>query len=129
MRAKSGGVLQRAGHTEAAVDLASMAGCRPVAMICEIMNDDGTMARLPDLLTFAKKHDLRMCSIAGLIEYRRKREKLVERQEVIQMPTDFGEFELHLYQSKTDQQNHVALVKGDVSNQANVLVCVSTVSV
>jgi 3,4-dihydroxy 2-butanone 4-phosphate synthase/GTP cyclohydrolase II len=122
LRAKSGGVLQRAGHTEAAVDLASMAGCRPVAMICEIMNDDGTMARLPDLLTFAKKHKLRICSIAGLIEHRRLREKLVERQEVIQMPTDFGEFELHLYQSKTDQQHHVALVKGDVANEKNVLV-------
>ncbi|HAO67707.1 MAG TPA: bifunctional 3,4-dihydroxy-2-butanone-4-phosphate synthase/GTP cyclohydrolase II, partial [Verrucomicrobiales bacterium] len=96
LRAKSGGVLQRAGHTEAAVDLATMAGCRPIAMICEIMNDDGTMARLPQLLTFAKKHDLRICSIAGLIQHRRLREKLVEQQEVIKMPTDFGEFELHL---------------------------------
>jgi 3,4-dihydroxy 2-butanone 4-phosphate synthase/GTP cyclohydrolase II len=86
------------------------------------MNDDGTMARLPQLLTFAKKHDLRICSIAGLIEHRRLREKLVEQQEVIKMPTDFGEFELHLYQSKTDQQHHVALVKGDVANQKNVLV-------
>jgi 3,4-dihydroxy 2-butanone 4-phosphate synthase/GTP cyclohydrolase II len=122
LRAKSGGVLQRAGHTEAAVDLATMAGCRPIAMICEIMNDDGTMARLPQLLTFAKKHDLRICSIAGLIQHRRLREKLVEQQEVIKMPTDFGEFELHLYQSKTDQQHHVALVKGDVANQKNVLV-------
>ncbi len=122
LRAKSGGVLQRAGHTEAAVDLATMAGCRPIAMICEIMNDDGTMARLPQLLTFAKKHDLRICSIAGLIEHRRLREKLVEQQEVIKMPTDYGEFELHLYQSKTDQQHHVALVKGDVANQKNVLV-------
>lgn len=122
LRARSGGVLQRAGHTEAAVDLASMAGCRPVAMICEIMNDDGSMARLPELLNFAKKHQLRICSIAGLIEYRRLREKLVERQEVIQMPTDFGDFELHLYQSKIDQQHHVALVRGDVAKAENVLV-------
>ena len=122
LRAKTGGVLQRAGHTEAAVDLARLAGCRPVAMICEIMNDDGTMARLPDLLEFAKKHDLRICSIAGLIEYRRVREKLVDRLEVIQMPTDYGEFQLYLYQSKIDQQHHVALVKGDVAKETNVLV-------
>lgn len=122
LRAKSGGVLQRAGHTEAAVDLAQMAGCRPVAMICEIMNDDGTMARLPELFSFAQKHDLRICTIAGLIEHRRLREKLVERQEVIQMPTDYGEFELYLYQSKIDQQHHVALVKGDVTKATNVLV-------
>jgi 3,4-dihydroxy 2-butanone 4-phosphate synthase/GTP cyclohydrolase II len=122
LRAKCGGVLQRAGHTEAAVDLARMAGCRPIAMICEIMNDDGTMARLPDLLKFAKKHELRICSIAGLIEHRRRREKLVEHQEVIQMPTDYGDFQLHLYQSKTDGQHHVALVKGDVAKQERVLV-------
>ncbi len=122
LRAKAGGVLQRAGHTEAAVDLARMSGCRPIAMICEIMNDDGTMARLPELLAFAKKHKLRICSIAGLIEHRRMREKLVERQEMIQMPTDYGQFDLHLYQSKTDQQHHVALVKGDVAQSENVLV-------
>ncbi|MDG1892836.1 MAG: bifunctional 3,4-dihydroxy-2-butanone-4-phosphate synthase/GTP cyclohydrolase II [Verrucomicrobiota bacterium] len=122
LRAKSGGVLRRAGHTEAAVDLARLAGCRPIAMICEIMNDDGSMARLNDLRTFAKKHHLRLCSIAGLIEYRRQREKLVQRQEIVSMPTDFGDFDLHLYQSNTDQQHHVALVMGDVSSQENVLV-------
>ena len=122
LKAMEGGVLSRAGHTEAACDLAKLAGLQSAGVICEIMNDDGTMARLPQLLTFAKKHDLRICSIAGLIQHRRLREKLVEQQEVIKMPTDFGEFELHLYQSKTDQQHHVALVKGDVANQKNVLV-------
>ncbi|MEL0059342.1 MAG: 3,4-dihydroxy-2-butanone-4-phosphate synthase, partial [Verrucomicrobiales bacterium] len=122
LRAKSGGVLQRAGHTEAALDLARMAGCRPIAMICEIMNDDGTMARLPQLLEFASKHRLRICSIADLIEYRRRSEQLVEVIEVVKMPTDYGDFRMHLYQSKIDGQQHVALVKGDVSGKAGVLV-------
>src|SRR5271156_3780309 len=92
LRAKSGGVLQRAGHTEAAVDLVHLSGARPIGVICEIMNDDGTMARLPALLKFAKKHKLKICTIADLIEFRRTREKLVEHIEVVQMPTDFGEF-------------------------------------
>ena len=122
LRAKSGGVLQRAGHTEAALDLARMAGCRPIAMICEIMNDDGTMARLPQLLEFASKHRLRICSIADLIEYRRRSEQLVEVIEIVKMPTDYGDFRMHLYQSKIDGQQHVALVKGDVSGKAGVLV-------
>src|SRR5476649_2300542 len=102
LRAKSGGVLQRAGHTEAAVDLVHLAGARPIGVICEIMNDDGTMARLPALLKFANKHRLKICTIADLIEHRRTREKLVERVEVVKMPTDYGDFELHLYRSKTD---------------------------
>src|SRR5213083_954957 len=93
LRARPGGVLQRAGHTEAAVDLVRLAGCRPIGVICEVMSDDGSMARLPELLKFAKKHVLRICSIADLIEFRRTREKLVERMEVIKLPTDFGEFD------------------------------------
>jgi 3,4-dihydroxy 2-butanone 4-phosphate synthase/GTP cyclohydrolase II len=122
LRAKSGGVLQRAGHTEAAVDLTVLAGCRPIGVICEIMNDDGTMARLPALMRFAKKHRLKLCTIADLIEYRRTREKLVERIEAVKMPTDYGEFDLYLYRSKTDGQHHIALVRGDVAGRKGVLV-------
>ena len=122
LRAKSGGVLQRAGHTEAAVDLVTLAGARPIGVICEIMNDDGTMARLPALQRFARKHKLKIGTIADLIEYRRSREKLVERIEVVQMPTDYGDFNLHLYRSKIDGQHHLALVRGDVAGKKDVLV-------
>jgi 3,4-dihydroxy 2-butanone 4-phosphate synthase/GTP cyclohydrolase II len=122
LRARPGGVLQRAGHTEAAVDLAVLAGCRPVGVICEIMNDDGSMARLPDLFKFARKHRLKICTIADLIRYRRTREKLVERVESVQLPTDYGDFELILYRSKLDGQHHLALVHGQVAGKPNVLV-------
>jgi 3,4-dihydroxy 2-butanone 4-phosphate synthase/GTP cyclohydrolase II len=122
LRAKSGGVLQRAGHTEAAVDLVHLAGARPIGVICEIMNDDGTMARLPALLKFALKHQLKICTIADLIEYRRTREKLVEPIEVVKMPTDFGDFDLHLYRSKVDGLYHLALVRGDIAGKKDVLV-------
>ena len=122
LRAKTGGVLQRAGHTEAAVDLARLAGCRPMGVICEVMNDDGTMARLPELRRFAKKHKLRLCSIEQLIEFRRKREKLVACEEIVHMPTDFGEFDLHLYHSTIDGQHHLALVKGSMSARRRTLV-------
>ena len=122
LRAKSGGVLQRAGHTEATVDLARFAGLRPIGVLCEILNDDGSMARLPQLLKFARKHKLKICSIAALIEFRRTRERLVEREEVVKMPTDYGDFELHLYRSNVDGQHHLALVRGDVAGQKNVLV-------
>ncbi|MGN6553864.1 MAG: bifunctional 3,4-dihydroxy-2-butanone-4-phosphate synthase/GTP cyclohydrolase II [Verrucomicrobiota bacterium] len=122
LRAKPGGVLQRAGHTEAAVDLVTLAGCRPIAVICEIMSDDGTMARLPELVKFAKKHKLKLCTIADLIQYRRTREKLVERIEVVKMPTDYGDFDLYLYRSKIDDLNHIALVCGDLKGKKNVLV-------
>jgi 3,4-dihydroxy 2-butanone 4-phosphate synthase/GTP cyclohydrolase II len=122
LRAKPGGVLQRAGHTEAAVDLATLAGCRPIAVICEIMNDDGSMARLPQLLKFAKKHRLKICTTASLIEFRRTREKLVERVEIVKLPTDYGDFNLHLYRSTIDGENHLALVHGDVAGKKNVLV-------
>lgn len=122
LRARPGGVLQRAGHTEAAVDLARLAGCRPIAVICEVMSDDGSMARLPELRKFAKKHKLKLASIEELIKFRRSREKLVERVELIQMPTDYGDFQLHLYRSLVDGQHHIALVKGDVAKRDGVLV-------
>ncbi len=122
LRTKSGGVLQRAGHTEATVDLVRLAGCRPIGVLCEILNDDGTMARLPQLLKFAKKHKLKICTIAALIEHRRTREKLVEQIEVVKMPTDYGDFDLHLYRSKLDDQHHLALVRGDVAGKKEVLV-------
>jgi 3,4-dihydroxy 2-butanone 4-phosphate synthase/GTP cyclohydrolase II len=122
LRARPGGVLQRAGHTEAAVDLVKLAGCRPIGMICEIMSDDGSMARLPELIRFARKHKLKLCTIADLIHYRRTREKLVERVEVVKMPTDYGNFDLHLYRSKVDEQHHLALVCGEVAGKKNVLV-------
>lgn len=122
LRAKAGGVLQRAGHTEAAVDLVTQAGCRPVGVICEIMNDDGSMARLPQLRRFAKKHKLRMCTIGEIIKHRRQGEKLVERVETIQMPTEHGMFNLVMYRSKLDGQHHLALVCGEVSGKKDVLV-------
>jgi 3,4-dihydroxy 2-butanone 4-phosphate synthase/GTP cyclohydrolase II len=122
LRAKPGGVLQRAGHTEATVDLVKLTGLRPIGVICEIMSDDGTMARLPELRRFARHHKLKICAIEDLIHYRRTREKLVERIEVVRLPTAYGDFNLHLYRSKTDGQNHLALVKGDVQGKKNVLV-------
>ena len=122
LRARPGGVLQRAGHTEAAVDLATLAQCRPIGVLCEILNDDGTMARLPQLKKFAKKHRLKICSIADLIQFRRTSEKLVEHVEVVKMPTDYGDFDLHLYRSKVDGKHHVALVRGDVAGRQKVLV-------
>jgi 3,4-dihydroxy 2-butanone 4-phosphate synthase/GTP cyclohydrolase II len=122
LRAKPGGVLQRAGHTEAAVDLAVLARCRPIAVICEIMNDDGTMARLPQLRKFATKHKLKIAAIADLIEHRRTRERLVEHVETVRMPTDYGDFNLHLYRSHLDGQHHMALVRGDVAGKKDVLV-------
>lgn len=122
LRSKPGGVLQRAGHTEAAVDLARLAGCRPVAVICEIMNDDGSMARLPELREFARQHHLKLCTIEALIQHRRTREKLVERIETIRLPTGHGEFDLHLYASRIDGQAHLALVRGEVAGRDGVLV-------
>src|SRR5580700_11338420 len=122
LRAKPGGVLQRSGHTEAVVDLVTLANCRPIGVLCEIMNDDGTMARLPQLFKFSRKHKLKMCTIEDLIQFRRTREKLVERVETVNMPTDYGNFDLHLYRSKIDGQHHLALVRGDVAGQKNILV-------
>lgn len=122
LRAKPGGVLQRAGHTEAAVDLVKLAGCRPIGVICEIMSDDGSMARLPELQRFARRHRLKLCTIEELIKYRRTREKLVEWIEVVKMPTEHGDFDLHLYRSKIDGQHHLALVRGEVAGQDKILV-------
>src|SRR5215470_11761051 len=117
LRAKPGGVLQRAGHTEAAVDLVKLAGFRPIGVICEIMSDDGSMARLPELRKFARQHRLKICSIADLIHFRRTREKLVERVEIVQMPSEYGEFDLHLYRSKLNGEHHLALVRGEVAGK------------
>lgn len=122
LRAKSGGVLRRAGHTEASVDLARLAGLEPAGVLCEILNPDGTMSRLPELIQFKEQHGLKMCSIADLIAYRRTQEKLVEREQVIQLPTDFGDFELHLYRSTVDGEHHLALVKGDLRQSEAPLV-------
>lgn len=123
LQAMQGGVLRRAGHTEAAVDLARLAGLEPAGVICEILNDDGTMARLPQLVDFAKKHGLKIATIESLIEYRRREEKLVERIETIQMPTDYGTFNLYLYQSRLNpSEQHLALVKGEIDPSEPVLV-------
>jgi 3,4-dihydroxy 2-butanone 4-phosphate synthase/GTP cyclohydrolase II len=122
LRARPGGVLQRAGHTEAAVDLVQLAGCRPIGVICEIMSDDGSMARLPELKRFARKHKLKIGTIADLIQFRRSREKLVERVEVVKMPTEYGDFDLHLYRSRIDGKHHIALTCGNFEGKRNVLV-------
>jgi len=112
LEAREGGVLVRAGHTEAAVDLARMSGLYPAGVICEIIKEDGSMARLPDLIAFSKKHNLKICTIASLIEYRRKKEKLIRKIEEVNLPTAYGEFKLHLYESLVDKEYHLALVKG-----------------
>jgi 3,4-dihydroxy 2-butanone 4-phosphate synthase / GTP cyclohydrolase II len=122
LRAKPGGVLQRAGHTEAALDLVRLAGMRPMAVICEIMSEDGSMARLPELLKFVKAHGLKICTIEALIKHRRTREKLIEREEIINLPTDYGDYHLYLYSSRIDGQHHLALVKGEIAGRENVLV-------
>ncbi|OQX83448.1 MAG: 3,4-dihydroxy-2-butanone-4-phosphate synthase, partial [Candidatus Omnitrophica bacterium 4484_49] len=112
LRAREGGVLVRAGHTEACVDLMKLAGLYPAGVICEIMNEDGTMARVPELFDFARKHNLKIATIRDLIEYRRRREKLVELIVTTKLPTTFGEFELYLYEDKIDKRKHIALVMG-----------------
>ena len=122
LRAKDGGVLRRAGHTEAAVDLARLAGLQPAGVLCEILHDDGTMARLPELMEFRKTHGLRICTIQSLIAYRRQREKLVELEQVIKLPTDYGDFDLHLYRSTLDGMHHLALVKGKIDPDHTTLV-------
>ncbi len=123
LQAKQGGVLRRAGHTEAAVDLARLAGLEPAGVICEILNEDGTMACLPQLLDFAEKHDLKIGTIEALIDYRRSQEKLIERIERIQMPTDYGNFDLVVYASKLNpEEHHLALVKGEIRSEDPVLV-------
>lgn len=118
LRARCGGVLVRAGHTEAAVDLMKLAGLYPAGIICEIMHDDGTMAHLPELLEFSKLHNLKICSIADLIEYRRRSEKLIERVAETSLPTEFGNYKLILYRDLTNDKIHVALVMGELGNKA-----------
>jgi 3,4-dihydroxy 2-butanone 4-phosphate synthase/GTP cyclohydrolase II len=122
LRAKSGGVLRRAGHTEAAVDLARLAGFVPVAVLCEVIDDDGTMARLPRLLELARAHDLRIITIEDLIKYRRLKEKVVVRLAETSLPTEHGDFRLILYGTTISDEHHVALVKGDIAGKENVLV-------
>src|SRR5438132_6364576 len=122
LRAKDGGVLRRAGHTEAAVDLARLAALQPAGVLCEILHNDGTMARLPELMEFREKHGLRICTIQSLIAHRRVREKLVEREQIVKMPTEYGDFDLHLYRSKLDGSHHLALVKGTISPNKPTLV-------
>src|SRR5438045_557532 len=122
LRAKDGGVLRRAGHTEVAVDFAGMAWLRPPGGLCEILHNDGTMARLPELMEFRKKHGLRICTIQSLIAHRRVREKLVELEQIVKMPTDYGDFDLHLYRARLDDSHHLALVKGKIDKDRPTLV-------
>ncbi|MEE3176570.1 MAG: bifunctional 3,4-dihydroxy-2-butanone-4-phosphate synthase/GTP cyclohydrolase II [Verrucomicrobiota bacterium] len=120
--AKPGGVLRRAGHTEAATDLTRLAGLNEVAVICEILTDDGSMARLPELTAIAKKHDLKIGTIESLIQYRRKRERLVDHLESINLPTRWGNFNLHMYQSTYGEETHLALVRGKIDPDNAVIV-------
>ena len=120
--AKPGGVLRRAGHTEAATDLTRLAGLNEVAVICEILTDDGSMARLPELTAIAKKHDLKIGTIESLIQYRRKRERLVDHLESINLPTKWGNFNLHMYQSTYGEETHLALVRGKIDPDNAVIV-------
>jgi 3,4-dihydroxy 2-butanone 4-phosphate synthase/GTP cyclohydrolase II len=122
LTAKDGGVLQRAGHTEAAVDLANIAGMKPASLLVEIIDEDGSMARMPKLKNLAKKHELPLITIADLIEYRRKHDKLVEELSNISLPNKFGDFQLRLFEDKIHGDHHVALVKGEISGNDNVLV-------
>lgn len=119
---RSGGVLARAGHTEAAVDLARLAGKTPAGVICEIMKEDGTMARFPDLVEFADKHSLKLGAVADVIEFRRQAESLVELQHIVKLPTEWGTFDLHCFLSKTDGGEHLALVYGDIEKAETPLV-------
>ncbi|WP_028610483.1 bifunctional 3,4-dihydroxy-2-butanone-4-phosphate synthase/GTP cyclohydrolase II [Paenibacillus harenae] len=120
--AKPGGVLRRAGHTEAAIDLAVMCGSEPAAVICEIIKEDGTMARLPDLNVFKQKHNLKLITIQELIHYRNQKEKLVERAVDVKLPTDFGTFRAIAYTNMVDNKEHVALVKGELDPESAILV-------
>lgn len=122
LRATEGGVLRRAGHTESVVDLTRLAGLHPVGVLCEILNPDGTMARLPELMAISKKYNLKIISVRSLIEYRLQREKLVTRIATTLLPTEFGEFICYVYHSDTDRKDHLALVKGEITPDKPVLV-------
>ncbi|SDN38701.1 bifunctional 3,4-dihydroxy-2-butanone-4-phosphate synthase/GTP cyclohydrolase II [Alkalicoccus daliensis] len=120
--AKDGGVLRRAGHTEAAVDLAKMAGASPAGVICEIMNEDGTMARVPELRKIADRHELKMVTIKDLIQYRNRKDKLVQREIEIKLPTDYGEFKAIGYSNVVDGKEHIAIVKGEIGGNKPTMV-------
>ncbi len=122
LRAKAGGVLRRAGHTEAAIDLATLAGLRPAAVLCELVNDDGTMMRVPELEVFAKEHNLVFVTIADLIAYRRRTERQVKRVAEARLPTRYGQFQVHGYRSNADGAEQIALVYGDLGDGRDVLV-------
>ena len=122
LTAKKGGVLRRAGHTEAAVDLARMCGAYPAAVICEVIKEDGEMARVPDLMEISRKHDLKIITIQDLIRYRNQKEKLVQREVEVRMPTDFGVFSAIAYSNDVDRKEHVALVKGKIDSDRPTLV-------
>jgi 3,4-dihydroxy 2-butanone 4-phosphate synthase/GTP cyclohydrolase II len=122
LKAKTGGVLERTGQTEAGVDLARLAGLIPAGVICEVMNDDGSMARVPDLIDYCQRHGLKMITIADLIAYRRRHDKLIERVVSTKLPTAFGDFQAVGYRSLVDDKHHVALVRGDVAGESHVLV-------
>ena len=122
LQAVPGGVLRRTGHTEASVDLARLAGLKPIAVICEIMRNDGEMARLPDLVAFANEHRLRILTVAALVAWRRARERIVRRDSVVDLPTDYGDFKLHLYVDELTGEHHVALVHGEPAKQDAPLV-------
>jgi len=122
LEARPGGVLQRAGQTEAAVDLARLAGLNPAGVVCEIMKDDGTMARVPDLVAYCERHGLKMVTVADLIEYRRRTEKLVERVVSVSLPTTYGRFQAVAFREKLTGKQHLALVRGEVAGKENVLV-------
>jgi len=117
LRAETGGVLKRAGHTEASTDFSKLADCQPIGVLCEILNEDGSMARMPDLKIIAKKHDLKICTIADLISFRRKTEKLIKDTVQADLPTDFGMFKMHLFESNIEDQHHLALVFGDITGE------------
>ncbi len=122
LRARPGGVLQRGGQTEAAVDLARLAGLNPAGVVCEVMNEDGTMARVPDLIPYCERHGIKLITVADLIEYRRRTEKLVERTTSVRLPTEYGEFTAVAFRETLTGKHHLALVKGDVDGAADVLV-------
>jgi 3,4-dihydroxy 2-butanone 4-phosphate synthase/GTP cyclohydrolase II len=122
LRARNGGALVRAGQTEAAVDLARLAGLIPAGVVCEIMNGDGTMARVPDLIPYCERHGLKLVTVEDLIEYRRRHERMVERVTTVSMPTTYGDFTAVAFRERLTGKHHVALVKGDVEGAENVLV-------
>ena len=122
LKAKNGGVLRRAGHTEAAVDLAKLAGLKEAGVICEIIKENGQMARLPELKKFAKEHDLKLISIADLIKYRKKKDNLVKKEADAKLPTKFGDFHIKVFSTELDDKEHVAIIKGNVKDKEDVLV-------